>query len=96
MDEYENGTYNGDTVDDMWTDYDYHVNTGELNDWFPNDNPVGTSVAESDYVDNEETFVETPDPSNPDVTRSINSLNKILGDITSGRIYDDDYDWPSD
>ena len=30
MDEYDNGTFDGNTVDDMWTDYDYHVNTGEL------------------------------------------------------------------
>ena len=35
MDEYDNGTYDGNTVDDMWTDYDYHVNTGELEDWYP-------------------------------------------------------------
>ena len=39
MDEYDNGTYDGNTVDDMWTDYDYHVNTGELTDWFPDDTP---------------------------------------------------------
>ena len=38
-DEYDNGTYDGDTVDDMWTDYDYHVNTGELQDWFPDEEP---------------------------------------------------------
>ena len=34
---YTDGTYDGDTVDDMWTDYDYHVNTGELDDWFPDE-----------------------------------------------------------
>ena len=32
MDEYDNGTYDVNTVDDMWTDYDYHVNTGKLTD----------------------------------------------------------------
>ena len=22
------------TTDDMWVDYEYHINTGELSDWF--------------------------------------------------------------
>lgn len=26
--------YNGNTEHDMWVDYDYHANTGELNDYF--------------------------------------------------------------
>lgn len=30
MDEYDDYTYGENPVDDMWTDYDYHVNTGEL------------------------------------------------------------------
>ena len=30
IDEYENlDLYNGDTVHDMWVDYDHHQNTGE-------------------------------------------------------------------
>lgn len=28
------GTYNGDIVHDMTVDYDYHINTGELDDEF--------------------------------------------------------------
>lgn len=28
------GEYNGDTVHDMWVDYTYHENTGELSDWY--------------------------------------------------------------
>ncbi len=35
MDELDNlGIYNGDTVLDMYVDYDYHINTGELDDEF--------------------------------------------------------------
>lgn len=31
MDELDDlGTYNGDTVHDMYVDYDYQINTGEL------------------------------------------------------------------
>ena len=43
MDDYGTPTYDGDTVDDMWTGYDYHVNTGELTDWFPDDDTDATS-----------------------------------------------------
>ncbi len=33
MDELDDlGTYDGDTVHDMYVDYDYHINTGELAD----------------------------------------------------------------
>lgn len=37
MDDEELANYEPDesTVDMMWTDYDYHVNTGELDDWYP-------------------------------------------------------------
>ena len=48
MDEYENPTYGDNTVDDMWTDYDYHVNTGELTDWFPNDDVEQNDTADWD------------------------------------------------
>ena len=35
MDEYDDlGTYNGDTEHDMWVDFDYHENTGELSELF--------------------------------------------------------------
>lgn len=35
MDEYDDlGTYNGDTEHDMWVDFDYNENTGELSDIF--------------------------------------------------------------
>lgn len=35
MDEYDDlGTYNGDTEHDMWVDFDYHKNTGELPELF--------------------------------------------------------------
>ena len=35
MDEYEDlDAYNGDTEHDMWVDFDYHENTGELSDLF--------------------------------------------------------------
>ena len=30
-------TYNGDVEHDMWVDYDYHKNTGELPEWFDED-----------------------------------------------------------
>ena len=31
------GTYNDDVEHDMWVDYDYHENTGELPEWFDQD-----------------------------------------------------------
>ena len=35
MDEYDDlDTYNGDTEHDMWVDFDYNENTGELSDLF--------------------------------------------------------------
>lgn len=35
MDEYEDlDAYNGDTEHDMWVDFDYNENTGELSDIF--------------------------------------------------------------
>lgn len=34
MDDFERGEYNGNPVDDMMVDYDYHVNTGELPELF--------------------------------------------------------------
>lgn len=35
MDEYEDlDAYNGDTVHDMWVDFDYNENTGELSGLF--------------------------------------------------------------
>lgn len=34
MNDYEDlNTYNGDAQHDMWVDYDYHANTGELNNY---------------------------------------------------------------
>lgn len=30
MDEYDEYNYGENPVEDMWTDYDYHINTGEL------------------------------------------------------------------
>lgn len=45
MDEYDDlDTYNGDTVHDMWVDFDYYENTGN-SDVFDEDNL-------DDYVDN--------------------------------------------
>ena len=33
-DEFEDlSQYSGDTVHDMWVDYDYNMNTGELSDY---------------------------------------------------------------
>ncbi len=29
--------YDGNTEHDMWTDFTYHENTGELSDWFGED-----------------------------------------------------------
>ena len=43
MDDYDNGFYDGNVIDDMWTDYSYHINTGELQDWFPDDDPDNNS-----------------------------------------------------
>lgn len=35
MDEYDDlDAYNGDTEHDMWVDFDYNENTGELSDLF--------------------------------------------------------------
>lgn len=35
MDEFDDlNTYNGDPVHDGWVDYSYHQNTGELSDFF--------------------------------------------------------------
>lgn len=34
MDDFELGEYNGNPVDDMMDDYDYHINTGELPELF--------------------------------------------------------------
>lgn len=34
MDEMDDYEYGENPVNDMWTDYDYHVNTGELSDRF--------------------------------------------------------------
>lgn len=40
MNNYDDlGTYNGDAEHDMWVDYDYHANTGELDDRF-DDSPA--------------------------------------------------------
>lgn len=37
MEEFDDlGTYDGDTIHDMYVDYDYHINTGEL-DYFDED-----------------------------------------------------------
>ena len=49
MDDYNEAAYGGDesTADMMWTDYDYHVNTGELDDWFP-DEPSPNDYADWD------------------------------------------------
>ena len=39
MDELDNlGTYDGDTVHDMYVDYDYQINTSELSDLFEDTN----------------------------------------------------------
>ena len=42
------GEYDGNTIDDMWTDYDYHVNTGKLTDWFPEAEPNPDDYADWD------------------------------------------------
>ena len=35
MEDYDDlGSYNGDVEHDMWVDFDYHENTGELSDLF--------------------------------------------------------------
>lgn len=37
MDEYDDlNTYNGDSEHDMYVDYDYHISTGELPEFFEN------------------------------------------------------------
>lgn len=36
------GEYNGNTGHDMWVDYTYHENTGELNDWYSGGNSSGS------------------------------------------------------
>ena len=39
MDEYDDlDVYNGDPVHDMYVDYDYHINAGELSDIFDEPN----------------------------------------------------------
>ena len=49
-DEYDEPEYGDNVVDDMWTDYDYHVNTGELTDWYP-DNHVQDEPTPDDFTD---------------------------------------------
>ncbi len=44
--------YGSDPENDMWMDYDYHMNTGELEEYFPEE----TSDEES--VEENEEFVE--------------------------------------
>lgn len=39
MSEYRE--YDGDTEHDMWVDYTYHEYTGELDDWFGDDDDEG-------------------------------------------------------
>lgn len=46
MDYDDLDAYNGDTEHDMWVDYDYHENTGELVDIFDEDDE-----ASGDYID---------------------------------------------
>ena len=47
MDEYEDlDQYNGDAAHDMNVDYDYHMNTAELSDYFDDDSDE--EYAESD------------------------------------------------
>lgn len=50
MEDYDDYEYGSNPEEDMWTDYDYHVNTGELSDFFDderdNDSPA-------DYDDRE-------------------------------------------
>lgn len=48
MDEMDDYEYGANPAADMWTDYDYHVNTGELSDLF-DDEPEDDSTADSDY-----------------------------------------------
>ena len=39
MDEYEDlDQYDSNPIHDMYVDYDYHINTGELADCFDDDN----------------------------------------------------------
>ena len=46
MDYDDLDAYNGDTEHDMWVNYDYHENTGELADIFDEDDE-----ASGDYID---------------------------------------------
>ena len=49
MDEELNeANYGENTLDDMYMDYDYHVNTGELDDWFQDDEPNPDNYADWD------------------------------------------------
>lgn len=48
MDEMDDYEYGANPEADMWNDYDYHVNTGELNDLF-DDERADDSTADSDY-----------------------------------------------
>lgn len=45
MDDYNNGYYeDGDSASDMmWTDYDYHRNTDELSDYYPEEDDCDES-----------------------------------------------------
>lgn len=40
------GKYNDDNGHDMWVDHTYHENTGELNDWYGENDGDGGSIVE--------------------------------------------------
>lgn len=40
------GKYNDDNEHDMWVDHTYHENTGELNDWYGEDDGEQSSIVE--------------------------------------------------
>lgn len=48
MCEFDDMNYGEDPSADMWMDYDYHVNTGELGDLFPEEQDD-----EEEYIDEE-------------------------------------------
>lgn len=48
------GEYDGNTEHDMWTDFTYHENTGELNDWFGNDSEYDEDSEYEEDVDSDE------------------------------------------
>lgn len=67
------GEYDGNTEHDMWVDYTYHENTGELTDWYGDDDDLP------------ETAIEYPDVTPVEKARLPKSLDVDFSNLIAHR-----------